>query len=320
MKRILKLRDVDPMLFSGVEDSNLQFIENSFKGKIVLRGNELHFDGNKIECKQIESLVNDIIYTINLKGFIKTSDINQLFESTKSDNVDEKLNKNTDLNKQVILYTHKGAVAAQTAGQKKYYQSVLENDIIFAFGPAGTGKTYQAVACAVSALKNKEVEKIIITRPVVEAGEHLGFLPGDLKEKVDPYLVPLYDALNTMIPKDKLKKLLSQNIIEIAPLAYMRGRTLHNSFMILDEAQNSTKMQMKMFLTRLGVTSKAIITGDITQIDLDKNEICGLMDAMKILKNIKGISFTELTNEDVVRHKLVKDIIKAYNKESENEK
>jgi len=320
MKKILKLRDVDPMLFSGVQDSNLKFIENSFKGKIVLRGNELHFDGDEMECDKIESLVNDIIYTINLKGFIKTSDITQIFESSQSDDDSKNLSEKPGIDKQVILYTHKGAVSAQTAGQKKYYKSVLKNDIVFAYGPAGTGKTYQAVACAVSALKNKEVEKIIITRPVVEAGEHLGFLPGDLKEKVDPYLVPLYDSLDKMIPKDKLKKLLSQNIIEIAPLAYMRGRTLHNSFMILDEAQNSTKMQMKMFLTRLGVTSKAIITGDITQIDLDQNEICGLVDAMKVLDNVKDISFVELTDKDVVRHKLVKDIIKAYNKESNNEK
>ena len=189
-----------------------------------------------------------------------------------------------------------------------------KNDIVFAIGPAGTGKTFQAVACAVSALKNNEVEKIVITRPVVEAGERLGFLPGDLKDKVDPYLIPLYDALDKMLPKDKLKKYLDSKVIEIAPLAYMRGRTLHNAFMILDEAQNSTKMQMKMFLTRLGVTSQAIITGDITQVDLDKSEISGIVDAAKVLKNIKGISFIELTEKDVVRHKLVKDIINAYNK------
>jgi len=318
MKKILKLRDIDPMLFSGVQDSNLKFIEDNFKGKIVLRGDEIHFDGNKDECEKIEVLVNDIIYTINLKGYIKRNDINHLFESMSSNGIQKKdINQS---NHSVILYTHKGAVVAQTDGQKKYYEAVIENDIVFSYGPAGTGKTFQAVACAVAALKNKEVEKIIITRPVVEAGEHLGFLPGDLKEKVDPYLIPLYDALDKMIPKDKLKKLLSENTIEIAPLAYMRGRTLHNSFMILDEAQNSTKMQMKMFLTRLGVTSKAIITGDITQIDLEKNEICGLIDAMKVLKNIKGISFVELTDKDVVRHRLVKDIIKAYNKESKNGK
>ena len=189
-----------------------------------------------------------------------------------------------------------------------------ENDIVFAIGPAGTGKTYQAVAMAVSALKNKAVDRIIITRPAVEAGERLGFLPGDLKEKVDPYLTPLYDALNDMMPRDKLKTYLDQRTIEIAPLAYMRGRTLHNSFIILDEAQNATPMQMKMFLTRLGVTSKAIITGDITQIDLPKHDKSGLIDATKILKKVDGISFVYFDETDVVRHTLVKNIIKAYAK------
>jgi phosphate starvation-inducible PhoH-like protein len=193
-------------------------------------------------------------------------------------------------------------------------EAVKENDIVFAIGPAGTGKTYQAVAMAVSALKNKAVDRIIITRPAVEAGERLGFLPGDLKEKVDPYLTPLYDALNDMIPRDKLKTYLDQRTIEIAPLAYMRGRTLHNSFIILDEAQNATPMQMKMFLTRLGVTSKAIITGDITQIDLPKHDKSGLIDATKILKKVDGISFVYFDETDVVRHTLVKNIIKAYAK------
>jgi phosphate starvation-inducible PhoH-like protein len=205
-------------------------------------------------------------------------------------------------------------VNARTNGQKKYLEAVKENDIVFAIGPAGTGKTYQAVAMAVSALKNKAVDRIIITRPAVEAGERLGFLPGDLKEKVDPYLTPLYDALNDMMPRDKLKTYLDQRTIEIAPLAYMRGRTLHNSFIILDEAQNATPMQMKMFLTRLGVTSKAIITGDITQIDLPKHDKSGLIDATKILKKVDGISFVYFDETDVVRHTLVKNIIKAYAK------
>ena len=218
------------------------------------------------------------------------------------------------LDDKIVLHTHKSPVYAKTKGQKKYLKAVNENDIVFAVGPAGTGKTYQAVACAVSALKNNEIDKIVITRPVVEAGEHLGFLPGDLKEKVDPYLTPLYDALDNMLPNDKLRKYMENKQIEIAPLAYMRGRTLHNSFIILDEAQNSTKMQMKMFLTRLGVTSKAIITGDITQTDLHLNETSGLVDAVNVLKNIKGISFTKLNESDIVRHKLVKDIIKAYKK------
>jgi len=311
MKKILKLKDVDPMLFSGSSDENINYLEDRINAKMVFRGDEIHFDGKKKELKIVESLINDMIYTINLKGYIDIEDIEVLLNSSKEIENSDKKNGLLD---QVILYTHKGAVTAQTAGQKQYYESVINNDIVFCYGPAGTGKTYQAVACAVSALKNNEVEKIIITRPAVEAGERLGFLPGDLKEKVDPYLTPLYDALDKMIPRDKLKKYLNQNIIEIAPLAYMRGRTLHNSFMILDEAQNSSKMQMKMFLTRLGVTSKAIITGDITQIDLEKNETSGLIDAIKVLNKIKGIGLVELNEKDVVRHRLVKDIIKAYNK------
>ena len=214
----------------------------------------------------------------------------------------------------IILNSHKGPIIAKTKGQKKYFKEVLNNDIVFAIGPAGTGKTYQAVASAVASLKKKEVSKIVITRPAVEAGERLGFLPGDLKEKVDPYLTPLYDALNDMIPRDKLKVYLSNKTIEIAPLAYMRGRTLHNSFMILDEAQNATQTQMKMFLTRLGVTSRAIITGDITQIDLPPSDKSGLLAATKILKKIKGISFVKFESSDVVRHQLVKDIIEAYDK------
>ena len=311
MKKKLYLRDIDPILFAGMEDQNMKLIENNFNSKIVLRGNELHIDGNKKELDKLESLVNDIVFTINQKGFIDKKDIDILINSSSRNNI--KLNNKPD---NIILYTPKGIVVPKTSGQKKYYKAVLKNDIVFAIGPAGSGKTYQAVACGVSALKNNEVEKIVITRPVVEAGENLGFLPGDLKDKVDPYLTPLYDALYNMIEKEQLKIYLDKKIIEIAPLAYMRGRTLHNSFMILDEAQNCTKMQMKMFLTRLGVTSQAIITGDITQTDLGKNEISGLIDASNVLRKIKGISFIELDESDIVRHKLVKDIIKAYKKEN----
>tara|TARA_B100001996_G_scaffold376705_2_gene358308 strand:+ start:394 stop:1326 length:933 start_codon:yes stop_codon:yes gene_type:complete len=307
MKKTIKLSGIDPMIFAGANDQNIKVLIKNYESNIVLRGDELHLDGLKKEVHKIELLINDIIFTINKKGYIEPSDLEILIHSS----CDIKSKKVED---DVILHTHSGSIIAQTEGQKEYYKSVLSNDIVFALGPAGTGKTYQAVACAVSALKNNEVEKIIITRPVVEAGERLGFLPGDLKDKVDPYLTPLYDALDKMLKKDKMKKYLDTKIIEIAPLAYMRGRTLHNSFMILDEAQNSTPMQMKMFLTRLGVTSKAIITGDVTQTDLDKGIISGLLDAVKVLKKIKGISFVELTSKDVIRHKLVKDIIKAYSK------
>ena len=269
----------------------------------------MQLDGTKADIKLIETVVNKMMLTINNKGFVEPEEIRMYLESLSNG---ESVSMNGNGNEPVILYTHKGAVHALTDGQEKYFEAVKESVIVFAIGPAGTGKTYQAVAMSVSALKSRAVDRIIITRPAVEAGERLGFLPGDLKEKVDPYLTPLYDALNDMIPRDKLKIYLDQRTIEIAPLAYMRGRTLHNSFIILDEAQNATPMQMKMFLTRLGVTSMAIITGDITQIDLPAHEKSGLIDAANILKKVDGISFVYFDETDVVRHKLVKNIIKAY--------
>ena len=312
MKKTIKIKDVDASSFAGPDDQNIKVIEALFDLDIFMRGDELFLNGDKKEINNIQILVNDIIYTINKKKYVTPEDINILAKSKNG----MKNNMISDIkeSENIILHTHKEPIYAKTSGQKKYFKSVLENDIVFAVGPAGTGKTYQAVACAVSALKNNEVDRIIITRPVVEAGENLGFLPGDLKDKVDPYLTPLYDALNQMLSKDKMKSYMSNNQIEIAPLAYMRGRTLHNSFIILDEAQNSTQMQMKMFLTRIGVTSKAIITGDITQIDLPSNQNSGLLDAITILEKIEGICFVELTDSDVVRHRLVKEIINAYTK------
>ena len=300
------------MNFAGPSDQNIKFIETKFKSTIVLRGNELLVNGSKEEVQILQRLVSDMVNSIIRKDNISTSDIKILLQSQSRD-----INNKNDIlvNEKIVLHTHKEPVYAKTKGQRKYYKAVLDNDIVFAIGPAGTGKTYQAVACAVSALKNKEVDRIIITCPVVEAGENLGFLPGALKEKVDPYLTPLYDALNNMLPSDKLKKYMDNKQIEIAPLAYMRGRTLHNSFIILDEAQNSTQMQMKMFLTRIGVTSKTIITGDVTQIDLGAGVMSGLVHAISILKNIKGIEFVYFDENDVVRHQLVKNIIKAYSKE-----
>ncbi len=315
MKKTILIKDIDSIYFAGPSDKNIKFIEKNFNSNIVLRGNELVIDGDKNEVKKLEQLVHAMINTILRKNHISITDIQLLLNSSNGSSVnayDQVDSKN------IVLYTHKDPVYAKTKGQKKYHESILNNDIVFAIGPAGTGKTYQAVASAISALKNNEVQRIVITRPVVEAGERLGFLPGDLKDKVDPYLTPLYDALNNMLPKDKLKKYMDSLQIEIAPLAYMRGRTLHNSFIILDEAQNSTHMQMKMFLTRIGVTSKAIITGDVTQIDLDKNEKSGLIHAVSILKNIKGIKFVNFNEEDVIRHELVKKIIKAYSKEDKN--
>ena len=309
MKKTINIDGVDPILFVGLNDQNIKVLEESYNSKIVVRGNIMKLDGKKDEITDIELVVQNMLTIINQQGSISIDDIRDLISN------DDLLNNDLSDQKDIIvLHSHGGPIFARTKGQKKYLNATLDNDIVFAVGPAGTGKTYQAVASAVAALKNKEVDKIVITRPAVEAGERLGFLPGDLKEKIDPYLTPLYDALRFMLPSDKLKLFLESRVIEIAPLAYMRGRTLHNAFMILDEAQNATKMQMKMFLTRLGVTSKAIITGDITQIDLPPSDKSGLIDAINVLKNVNGISFVEFDSRDVVRHELVKKIISAYAK------
>ena len=314
MKKTLKINDVDPIILAGPKDENIKLIEKNFESLIVLRGNTISINGKKKEIDTISTIFNEMELIAIKKDYVSKKDVSTLINYLTSENTKMAIQNSDDL---VILNSHRGAITAKTEGQKKYCESILKNDIVFAIGPAGTGKTYQAVASAVSSLKRKEVSKIVITRPAVEAGEKLGFLPGDLKEKIDPYLTPLYDALHDMIPKDKLKLYLTNKTIEIAPLAYMRGRTLHNSFMILDEAQNATQTQMKMFLTRLGVTSKAIITGDITQIDLPPSDKSGLSDAARILNKVKGIDFIYFNSKDVVRHQLVKNIIKAYDKDDE---
>lgn len=313
MKKVIQIGSVHPLNLLGTNDCNLKILEEHFSGKLTVRGTEMILEGKKSDINRIESAVDDMIITVNSKGYVDEDDVKSLLNYSETDAKPAVVNGEE---MPVVLHTHKGTVVARTPGQKKYHEAVKTNDIVFAIGPAGTGKTYQAVASAVAAMKEGAVSRIVITRPAVEAGERLGFLPGDMKEKVDPYLTPLNDALAEMLPPDKLKSYREQRIIEIAPLAYMRGRTLHNSFMILDEAQNATPIQMKMFLTRLGVTSRAIVTGDITQIDLPEKEISGLVDARKKLKSVKGITFVEFDSGDVVRHKLVKDIIKAYaNKE-----
>ena len=312
MKKIIEITDISPMILFGTNNENMKIIEDSFESEIISRGNKVNLKGKKNDIELISKVIQDITSVGLKKEFVSKEDVETIINLIKSEN--RLLNQDELIDDVIILNSHKGPIIAKTNGQKKYFKEVLNNDIVFAIGPAGTGKTYQAVASAVASLKKKEVSKIVITRPAVEAGERLGFLPGDLKEKVDPYLTPLYDALNDMIPRDKLKVYLSNKTIEIAPLAYMRGRTLHNSFMILDEAQNATQTQMKMFLTRLGVTSRAIITGDITQIDLPPADKSGLLAATKILKKIKGISFVKFESSDVVRHQLVKDIIEAYDK------
>jgi phosphate starvation-inducible PhoH-like protein len=309
MKKTIALKGIDLQTLLGVADGHVRLLNDTFSTKILVRGNEIKLDGQKSDVEMVHEIIHEMIQTLSRKGTLTKKDVRQLIKVIQSDNGHVE-----DVPDDVIHYGRKGAIIPRTTGQKKYVQVVNGNDIVFSVGPAGTGKTFIAVAFAVAMLENHDVDRIILCRPAVEAGESLGFLPGDLKEKVDPYLTPLYDALNEMMPANKLKPLLIKNIIEVIPLAYMRGRTLNNAFLILDEAQNSTPMQMKMFLTRLGVNSKAIITGDITQIDLPKRSDSGLIDVLKVLNGVDGIGFVELDENDVVRHKLVRDIIKAYDK------
>lgn len=299
---------VEPLMLLGVNDANLKVLERSFDASLMARGNKIHVRGGEDEVEQIENILTEMVYTLKKKGGLDEQDVETLVrleQSGKMDHREEGLDS-------VILFTKDDVIKPRTQGQEVYWRYARDNDIVFAIGPAGTGKTYMAVAIAVAAFKNREVGKIVLCRPAVEAGESLGFLPGDLKEKVDPYLTPLYDALYEMLPVEKLRTFMEQKIIEIVPLAYMRGRTLNNAFVILDEAQNTTPLQMKMFLTRLGVNSRAIITGDITQIDLPAQQESGLVQAQDILSDIDGVKFVYLTYEDVVRHQLVKEIIQAY--------
>jgi phosphate starvation-inducible PhoH-like protein len=309
MKKTIELKGVDLQTLLGVADAHVRLLNESFSADILIRGNDIKLNGQESDVEMVHEIIHEMIQTLSRKGTLTKKDVLKLIKVVRSEN-----GQTEDVPKEVIHYGKKGAIVPRTAGQKEYVKKVNGNDIVFSVGPAGTGKTFIAVAFAVAALENHDADRIILCRPAVEAGESLGFLPGDLKEKVDPYLTPLYDALNEMMPANKLKPLLNKNIIEIIPLAYMRGRTLNNAFLILDEAQNSTMMQMKMFLTRLGVNSKAVITGDITQIDLPKRSDSGLIDVLKVLKGVDGIGFAQLNESDVVRHKLVREIIKAYDK------
>ncbi len=310
MKKTIELKGVDLQSLLGVGDAHLRLIEDAFPGQVIARGNNILLDGDAKDINTVHDVFHEMIQTLNRKGSLTKKDVQQLIHIS---NVENGVIKEKTEN--VIHYGRKGAIQSRTVGQDEYIKNVRENDIVFSIGPAGTGKTYIAVAFAVAALESHQVDKIVLCRPAVEAGENLGFLPGDLQEKVDPYLTPLYDALRDMLLQTKLKPFLAKKIIEVVPLAYMRGRTLNNAFLILDEAQNATTMQMKMFLTRLGVNSKAIITGDVTQIDLPRNVNSGLVQVAKILQKIDGIGFAILTETDVVRHQLVREIIKAYEKE-----
>lgn len=316
---IINLDNVNPIEFFGVNNGKLDLLKKKFPLlKILSRGTQIKLSGAPEEVATAKEKIGQIVSYLERNGHLSENYFEQILGDEEGAGIDHFKDRNPN---EVLVFGPNGrTVRAKTANQKKMVQLADKNDIVFAIGPAGTGKTYTAVALAVRALKNKAVRKIILTRPAVEAGESLGFLPGDLKEKIDPYLRPLYDALDDMIPADKLSYFMTNRIIEIAPLAYMRGRTLDNAFILLDEAQNSTDLQMKMFLTRIGSSAKAIITGDLTQIDLPKNQKSGLGKATRILRNIDGIGYLELDEEDVVRHRLVKAIIKAYdaNKEDNN--
>ncbi|MBE9467117.1 MAG: PhoH family protein [Bacteroidetes bacterium] len=310
VEKIIYFETIDPIDFFGVNNSNIDLLKTKFpKIKIIARGNELKLIGEEDEILKFEEKFASLV-----KHFEKYNDLsNSDIEKITNGNV-EKESASIN-NHDVIVFGNNGkAIKAITANQKVMLEKYDHNDMIFAIGPAGSGKTYTAIAMAVRALKNKEVKRIILSRPAVEAGERLGFLPGDIKDKIDPYLQPLYDALFDMLPSRKLESLMKDGVIQIAPLAFMRGRTLDNAFVILDEAQNTTLNQLKMFLTRMGKSSKFIVTGDITQIDLPRKRDSGLIQAINILKDIKGIAIVYLDTADILRHKLVKLIVEAYEK------
>lgn len=311
---IINLETVNPIEFFGVNNGKLDILKKKFPLlKILSRGTQLKLSGSPEQIDNAKEKIDLIVAYLERNGHMSENYFEQILGGDDEETIDNFIDRNPN---DVLVFGPNGkSVRARTANQKKLVQQVEKNDIVFAIGPAGTGKTYTAVAMAVRALKNKQVKKIILTRPAVEAGENLGFLPGDLKEKIDPYLRPLYDALDDMIPADKLGYYMSTRTIEIAPLAYMRGRTLDNAFIILDEAQNATDLQIKMFLTRIGANAKAIITGDITQVDLPRNQKSGLQTAVRILQQIDGIAHIELDEDDVVRHRLVKHILRAYEKD-----
>jgi phosphate starvation-inducible PhoH-like protein len=294
----------------------LQRIEEQFPEVfIIARGNDVTLRGNDADVRLVEKIFAELLFLVNRNGELYAKDVDAVIKLIVAGESQVTLTVEGD--DDVIVVTRTDAIRARTLGQRKLVAESKRNDIVFAIGPAGTGKTYTAVAVAVAALKAKQVQRIVLARPAVEAGESLGFLPGDLQQKIDPYLRPLYDALGDMLTPEKLKEYIEKKVIEIVPLAYMRGRTLNHAFIILDEAQNATSLQMKMCLTRLGTNSKAIITGDISQIDLPNKQDSGLVEAPRLLGHIEGISFVFLDKSDVVRHRLVRDIIEAYEKERE---
>ena len=307
IEKHIVIEDIDPLLLYGVNNANMQMLKALYpKLRIVARGNVIHVMGDELEMCAFEEIVTKLQKHISKYNSLTEEELLHITRGERSER---------DGVEGVIVYSVTGKpITARSHNQQQLVKAYQENDMIFAVGPAGSGKTYTSIALAVRALKNKEIRKIILSRPAVEAGEKLGFLPGDMKEKIDPYLQPLYDALEDMIPTQKLREMMEQNIIQIAPLAFMRGRTLNDAVVVLDEAQNTTCAQIKMFLTRMGINTKMIITGDMTQIDLPKGVRSGLREACEILKDIKGISFIEMNEKDIVRHKLVTRIVNAYSK------
>ncbi len=306
-EKILSLEEIDYQHFWGQNDRMLDFVRLLFpKLKLIVRGEMLKAIGSAEDIEWFENRLQAMTAYYERYGHLNENAVMQIMESGGN-------GPEAEVSDEVLVHGRNGLlVKARTPNQRRLVSAVHDNDMVFAIGPAGTGKTYTAVALAVRALKNKEVRRIVLTRPAVEAGENLGFLPGDMREKLDPYLQPLYDALRDMIPQQKLAAYLEDNTIEIAPLAFMRGRTLDNAFVILDEAQNATSTQLKMFLTRMGRNAKFVITGDLTQIDLPRHQQSGLLQATQILKDVQGIEVIELDNSDVVRHRLVTEIIRAY--------
>ena len=313
MEKVIEIKTIDPTVLLGIGDVNIKLIEQSIPAKIIARGEQIKIQGKESDVLRAREILLEMMQTLSSRGDLNKKDVQQLIAFSNSNT-----NKSFDTNQisdSIIYFGKSGSVSPKTEGQHRYLKMVKYNDVVFSIGPAGTGKTYLSVAFALAALDANEVDRIILCRPAVEAGESLGFLPGDLKEKVDPYLAPLYDSLHTLYSESKLSQLLKNKIIEVVPLAYMRGRTLDNAYMILDEAQNATPLQMKMFLTRLGVGSRSIITGDITQVDLQNPRESGLLQASEILSGVEGIGFVRLDEKDVVRHPLVMKIIKAYDKD-----
>ena len=312
IEKTIEVVDADPRAVYGANNKYLNALKNHFSTlKITARGNKIKVNGNSEQIQDFEDKLGLILALVSQNNHITENQLERVM-TEDSEEFSVAISKNNDT---LVHGVSGGLIKARTLNQKKMVEAIDKNDMLFAIGPAGTGKTYTGVALAVRALKNKEVKRIILTRPAVEAGENLGFLPGDLKDKLDPYLRPLYDALRDMIPHDKLNFFMETGVIEIAPLAFMRGRTLDNAFVILDEAQNTTHSQMKMFLTRMGRSAKFIVTGDVTQIDLPRKQLSGLKESLRILVGVNGISRVDLDDKDIIRHKLVSRIVAAYRKQ-----